>query len=221
MFTARSRPILRPVLASAFAAAVLFGAAASALAAGVADYVPSDALVVIKVNKLQSVSDKAGKLMKDLGIAEMNPDAADPLAFLQRDSGLSKGVDAKGDFAIYVANAHFDGFKDSDDDQPPLVALVPVSDYKAFIGSFKDVQEVGDGMSSGSLPEGDGTTLYMMKMGEFAVISSYQDLVKKPDTSIQFEGRHRQATRRQGCRRLRQLQAARPDADPAGEGKGP
>ena len=184
MFTARSRPILRPALAAALAAAVAFGAAASAFAAGVADYVPSDALVVIKVNKVQSVSDKAGKLMKDLGIAEMNPDAADPLGAFQKQNGLSKGLNASGDMIVYVANAHLD------EDEPALVAIVPVSDYAAFKSNFKDVEDMDSGVSKGVATgeDADDKPVYFMKAGDYAVVSNMQDVVKAPDKAIQFEG---------------------------------
>ena len=191
MFSTRFRRPLRPVLTASLALAVALAASAAARAAGVADYIPGDALMVFKINKLKSVSDKAGKLATDFGLAAANPDAADPLATLKRDSGIAKGLNESGDFAFYTANAHleaFNGGDDGEDPEPPIVFLVPVSDYDAFTSNFQDVKEAGDGVSSGTLAKAEGETFYMMKMGDFAAVSTYQDLVKKPSQAIQFAG---------------------------------
>ena len=192
MFSTRFRRPARPALLAAVAmAAALAATAASALAAGVADYIPGDALIVFKVNKLKAVSDKAGKLATDFGLAAQNPDAADPLAALKKQTGFANGINDDGDFAFYTANAHLDAF-DADDDEmeEPNVLLVPVSDYDAFVSNLKDTQDAGDGVTSGTLAgeDGDESTVYVMKMGDYAAVSTYQDLVKKPAKAIEFDG---------------------------------
>ena len=86
--------------AAVMVAAVVFCYAAAARAEGVLDQVPSDALVVIKVNRLQQTNQKAGKWTEALGLAQLSPDAANPLGALQNKLGVKEGIDNKGDMAI-------------------------------------------------------------------------------------------------------------------------
>jgi len=86
--------------AAVMVAAVVFCYAAGARAEGVLDQVPSDALVVIKVNRLQQTNQKAGKWTEALGLAQLSPDAANPLGALQNKLGVKEGIDNKGDMAI-------------------------------------------------------------------------------------------------------------------------
>src|SRR4051795_8648898 len=86
--------------AAVMVAAVVFCYAAAARAEGVLDQVPSDALVVIKVNRLEQTNQKAGKWTEALGLAQLSPDAANPLGALQNKLGVKEGIDNKGDLAI-------------------------------------------------------------------------------------------------------------------------
>ena len=191
MFSTRFRRPLRPVLTASLALAVALAASAAARAAGVADYIPGDALMVVKINKLADVNKKAGQLATDFGLAAQNPEAADPLAAFKKDSGISKGINEQGDFALYFPNAHLEAFDNGGDGDKPavvVVSLIPVSDYDAFVGNFQDVKDVGGGISSGTPAGGRGDTLYMMKMGDFAAVSDHQDVLKKPSEPIKFAG---------------------------------
>src|SRR4051812_5175944 len=91
---------IRRAAAVMVAAVVLCYAAAGARAEGVLDQVPSDALVVIKVNRLEQTNQKAGKWTEALGLAQLSPDAANPLGALQNKLGVKEGIDNKGDLAI-------------------------------------------------------------------------------------------------------------------------
>src|SRR5688500_4210813 len=90
--------IRRP--AALIVAAVMFCVCTTVRAQGVLDQVPADALVVIKVNRLEQTNQKAGKWTEALGLAQLSPDAADPLAALQNKIGVKEGIDKKGDLAI-------------------------------------------------------------------------------------------------------------------------
>ncbi|HLL88916.1 MAG TPA: hypothetical protein VK324_06410, partial [Tepidisphaeraceae bacterium] len=104
------------------------GWASVAGAAGVADVTPADALAVLHVNNLGRVSDKMANLSRQLGLAEMSPQMADPLGTLQAKLGITKGVDKAGDLAF----AFLDPATYGSDPDKSIVLLVPVSDYKAF-----------------------------------------------------------------------------------------
>src|SRR5256885_16926259 len=92
--------------------------------AQVLQQVPADALVVIKFNKLKATSDKIAALAQKLGIAQMNPDMADPLGKMQAEAGIKEGVDPAGDAALVLLNGKMD------EQKPPGLVLIPVTDYK-------------------------------------------------------------------------------------------
>src|SRR5437762_2133535 len=62
--------------------------------------VPSDAIVVIKVNKLKATSDKIAALATKIGVADMNPGLKDPLGMFLNTTGMSQGVDPNGEMAV-------------------------------------------------------------------------------------------------------------------------
>src|SRR3954467_8467601 len=117
------------LVASTFVAAAAFVFAPIHAGAQVLQQVPADALVVIKFNKLKATSDKLAALSNKLGIAQMNPDMADPLGKLQEQAGVKAGVDPNGGAAFVLLNGNMDEKK------PPGIILVPVTDYKAFLGN--------------------------------------------------------------------------------------
>src|SRR5262245_29357764 len=97
-YSPREGAHMKPIrmFASAIAAAA-FAFAPIRVGAQVLQQVPADALVVIKFNKLKATSDKLAALSNKLGIAQMNPDMADPLGKLQEQAGVKEGVDPNGD----------------------------------------------------------------------------------------------------------------------------
>src|SRR2546430_471756 len=83
------------------AAAMIGGLAWCAQAkAQVLDQVPADAVIVVKVNNLQGVSQKIAKLAKDFGVDEFQPEFKDPLGALMQHGHISKGVNKSGDMVI-------------------------------------------------------------------------------------------------------------------------
>src|SRR5215217_7692884 len=96
--------IRRVARAAIVAAAVMFVFAPLAARAQVLDQVPSDALVVIKFNKLKATSEKWGKMAQKLGIAEDKPALADPLKSFKENAQITNGLDENGDAAMVIPN---------------------------------------------------------------------------------------------------------------------
>ncbi|MDB5323216.1 MAG: hypothetical protein JWN40_4847, partial [Phycisphaerales bacterium] len=157
----------------AFAAVTAFWAASAQ--AQVLSQVPADSAIIFKINKLGAVSDKAGALAKQFGLVEMNPAAADPLGWLLSEGGMTNGLDKAGDAAVVFASADFGA------QPPPLLILLPVSDYKAFIGNFADAKKEGELDAFHMKGEQDEMT-YAANWGKYAAISPQKELLaKKPE----------------------------------------
>src|SRR5262245_16331421 len=79
---------------------------AGAVQAQVMQQVPSDALLVLKVNNLKQTNEKVIKFTNELGIPAMPmPEEAltvvkDPLAALQKETGMQQGLNLAGELAI-------------------------------------------------------------------------------------------------------------------------
>lgn len=160
-----------PVVAVALLMTMSSGASAQVL-----QQVPSDALVVIKIRNLQDVSTKASGLMQAMGVANLNPAMADPLASLQQQTGIANGLDKNGDIAVYIPATFLD---DPEAEQKPAVMLWPITDYKAFIGNFPEAETEG-GITTFTMGE-NPTESYAADWGKYAAIAQQRDLVaKKP-----------------------------------------
>src|SRR5688500_14097990 len=107
-------------LAAVLAVTVVLLLAPLAARAQVLQQVPSDSLVVIKINKLKPVSDKIAAFSQKLGLAQVQPAFADPLGALQQRAGIKQGVDPNGEAAIVFVNGPMQ------EDDPPLLILFPV-----------------------------------------------------------------------------------------------
>ena len=156
----------RAIGAVAIAAALWCGQ----VRAQVLEQVPADALAVFKIKNLDQTNKKVAKMAKDFGLDEMVPEMKDPLAALLAKGHISKGLDKAGDAALVV----FGPDKDAKDaEEPVAVALVPVSDYDAFVGNFKksDKGEGGEGISVVEDPAGGGMAMYIAHRGNYAVMS--------------------------------------------------
>src|SRR5258706_9533637 len=157
----------------AFAAVTAFWAAAAQ--GQVLNQVPSDAMIVFKVNKLGAVSEKSGALAKQFGLVEMNPAAADPLGWLLAEGGMTNGVDKAGDAAVVFTNG------DLEAQPPPLLILIPVTDYKAFVGNFADAKKDGELDVFKMKGEANEET-FAANWGKYAALSPKKELLgKKPD----------------------------------------
>lgn len=138
----------------------------------VLEQVPSDAVAVFEVKDLQGLSTKVAKFAKTLGIDQFDPRWADPLASLQDEFDLKQGVNKNGDIAI----AMFDkpDKKDAkanspagEGNEPPVVVLIAVDDYKAFLGNFTDVKDEGDGVSQVTVKKNQ-EKLFVTQHGKYA-----------------------------------------------------
>jgi hypothetical protein len=154
---------------------------AATVRAQVLDQVPGDALVVIKATNLQQVSNRLGKLFTDLGVAAFQPALRDPLGAVKAQMKITNGLDAAGDLALYVADPGAEGAH-----EPPVVVLIPVTDYKAFLANFGEVTTEGD--VSSFKPE-NGEQLYAANWGKYAAVSDKRTLVsQKPAQTLKVAG---------------------------------
>ncbi|MFI5380402.1 MAG: hypothetical protein ACHRHE_13980 [Tepidisphaerales bacterium] len=165
--------VLRRFVMGVVVLTLLVGAAAAR--AQVLKQLPSDALVVVKLNNAEAVSQRLGALMQRLGLANFQPDLADPLTALKKQINIKEGFDAKGDIAVGV-------YADPAGGPEPLgVILVAVTDYKAFLGNLPAVKDEGDGISSFAPREG-AETVFVTNWGNYAAASNNKGmLAKKPD----------------------------------------
>ena len=162
-------PRARACLVAVAAAAILF-LAPRAARAQVLQQVPSDALVVIKINKLRPVSDKVAAFAKKLGLDQAQPAMANPLAELEKRSGISQGIDENGEAAIVFANAAMD------QEQPPLMLLLPVSDYNAFLKNFANAK-TEDQISIVQMKDQTDQT-FVAKRGNYAALAAKREFLE-------------------------------------------
>ncbi len=151
----------------------------SAVSAQVLQQIPADALVVIKVRNLQDVSTKASALMQAMGVANLNPAMADPLASIQQQSGVANGLDKNGDLAIYLPSTFLDNPEAED---KPAVMLWPITDYKAFIGNFAEAKTEGE-ITTFNMGENPKES-YAANWGKYAAVSNQRDLVAKKPANL-------------------------------------
>ncbi len=175
--------------ATAVVAALILGLISpiATAATPVLDEIPSDALVVLKVNHLQDTSTKLAALMQALGVTDFAPAMADPLTAAENQSGITEGVDKTGDFAVAWLNIPYapmdGGANAAQADKPPVVMFLPVSDYKAFLGNTTVASTDGD-ISTVHFKNQDANApeTYVVNWGDYAVMSPFKDaLAKKPD----------------------------------------
>lgn len=139
----------------------------------VLEQVPSTAVGVFEVKDLQGLSTKVAKFAKTLGIDQFDPRFADPLAAVQDEFDLKQGVNKSGDMAVafFGDKERKEGKADdkagADAAPPPAIVLVPVSDYKAFLGNFADVKDAGNGISEVTVKKNQ-EKLYVVERGKYA-----------------------------------------------------
>ena len=157
------------------AAAICITGLVSPVTAQVMDQIPSDALVVIKINHLQETDTKVSNLLQTLGVTDLVPTMKDPLATLETQLGIGPGMDTKKDAAAVILNGNMDK------PQPPFVLLLPVSDYKAFLGSVTTVRTEGD-VSIVHFQSNEDDA-FVENWGDYAAISD-----KKENVLVKHEG---------------------------------
>ncbi len=162
------------VLAAVGVVAVL-GVARLGLAQSIST-VPDSAILMVKVNNVQKVSQKIGKLCEQWGIAAIKPEAADPLGFLQNRTQIKKGVNLAGEMAVIML--------DPGQGPPPMIIMIPVTDYQAFLGNFPNT--TADGAISNISLAPDGEPAFVMKWGSFAALALDKTLLETKLTSAPF-----------------------------------
>src|SRR5690349_6000061 len=177
---------IRRQTATTTIAAVLIGlllcAGARAQQASVLDQVPGDALIVVRVKNLSATNKKVAKVIKELGLDQMQPELADPLGALQKEGHLDKGLNTNGDLAFAFLDPKVTG----GDHEKSMVFVVPVTDFKAFVGNFKNPKEEG-GVTKASPPEG-GEDFYLAQWGNFAAVSPAKEVLAKKPTGVKLQG---------------------------------
>lgn len=148
--------------------------------AQVFDQVPAEALVVLKVNNLAAASQKFGKWAEAIGVTAFQPDLKDPLAAIQKHMGMSQGVDTAGEMAFVFLNPQAVG---GDEDKAVMV-LVPVTDYKAFVGQFPESKT--EGAITSMKPEGAPETVYAANWGKYAAMGMVQDVLSKKPAGLKL-----------------------------------
>lgn len=154
----------------------------------VLEQLPSNAVGVFHVKDLQGLSTKIASLAKRLGIDQMDPRWADPLGMLTTQMGLKQGINKNGDLGMAFFKPKMEGqeAKDAASDQPPLVVLVPVDDYAAFLTNFDDVKDLGQGMSEVTV-KANHEKLYVVKRGKYAASAMDKSLLSNHD-GFKLEG---------------------------------
>ena len=142
---------------------------------------PSDALVVVKVSNLKAVSDKVAKFAGALGLAAVQPEFADPLASMQENLQIKEGVDTAGEMAFVMTKP---ATEDVDEDEL-LMILVPVSDYKAFLGNFADAKTNGDVTT---FTPGGEQEKHVANWGKYAAIVQNKALLSKKPGGLKLAG---------------------------------
>lgn len=164
------------------AALVWLGAAATtSVRAQVLDQVPSDALFVIKFNNLQAVSDKVAKFAGELGIDALAPEFADPLGSMKEELHITDGLDAAGEMAFVMLKP-----AEGADPGDSMLVLMPVSDYKAFVGNFADAKT--DGGVTTFTPEGKNKEMHAVQWGKYAAVSEHASALAKKPAGLKLAG---------------------------------
>ncbi len=174
---------MRPVLGLASAAAGLLVLAGQTVLAQSLTSVPDNAIVMVKVNNLDQTSKKLGDLLQQWGLAAFNPALSDPLVALEGMANLQQGVNRTGEGAVILVNP-----TTVPDAQgaTPLIIMLPVSDYDAFIKNFPDAQADGE-LTMITLPIHNETG-YVAKWGTFAAISPNRALVAQKPKATKVAG---------------------------------
>jgi hypothetical protein len=141
----------------------------TAARAQVLTMVPADAMVVIKIKNMQDVSAKVAALSQQWGLANIRPELNDPLGTLLTAVGLGAGMNKNGEAAVAILKpAPGAG-------EPGIVALVAVTDYKAFAASLPNAKPEGDVTTFGL--QGNPQPMYAKDWGKFAAISNIKTMV--------------------------------------------
>ncbi len=139
------------------------------------ELVPADAPVAVVVPSLSGLSDKVAVLNED-SLGATVPYMGDMLGALRAMSGITEGLDDSGSLVVVVTDA--DGLMGHHrPDQPPVVILVPVSDYAALVGNFGG--NPGEGEAVTQLVLAGDSPGFAKHLGDYAVIGPTRDQVDR------------------------------------------
>jgi hypothetical protein len=160
------------------AVAAAIAGAASVGRAAVFDEVPSDALAVFAIHSVDQLNTKLGKFNDSTGMTQLGPGAKDPVTFLENQLGMTQGINNAGEMAVAVFH--------SGDAQPTRLLLLPVNDYKAFVGNFPNPQEDADGITATQMK--DGSDIFIAHWGDYAALGETKDLLAHKPAGIKLDG---------------------------------
>jgi len=138
---------------------------------------PANPLLVIKLNNPEGISKKLAEWSQKLGLANFDPAFGDPLGALKKQLNIKEGLDGAGEVVVGIYESPQPG------DEPLVVALLPVSDYKAFLGNLANLKTEGE-ISSFTLPD-EQEPFYSANWGKFAAITPTKDLLSKKPEGVQ------------------------------------
>lgn len=143
-------------------------AGAQQLRADVLKLAPTDSLAVMKIKNVGATNKKAADLFAKLGVSAMKPELADPLAAFKSEVGIKDGLNEAGELGvIFLPAAQWPKDEAEGDKRPGVVVLIPVTDYKAFLGNFKDVKTDGEVTEI----QINGQPSYFASWGEYAAMA--------------------------------------------------
>lgn len=160
--------------------------------AQVNQFIPSHALVVFKINKLDATSQKLAAFINQMGLAQMDPRLADPLGSFLEEKKMTKGINKDGDLAFAVLSfqreaveAAIEGEEEPMEEQSVLL-LVPVSDYDQFLSNFAEAK-TEEGITKVTFPDNEGNG-YVAHWGDYAALSPRKSNVLAKPEGISLQG---------------------------------
>jgi len=96
--------------------------------------IPSEAPIAVVIPSLSGLSNAIAKLNQE-ALDSSVPEMADVLGTFKMFAGITRGLNDNGAFLLVVTQA--EGLEEAmNSEEPPLVILLPVSDYAAYVTSF-------------------------------------------------------------------------------------
>ena len=126
---------------------------------------PADAPVVVVVPSLSGLSQKIAKLNQD-ALGGSVPHMFDVLSMFKAMTGITAGLDDNGSLMLVMTRADMAN-------KPPMVMLVPVMDYAAFIGNFGG--NAADPVATLTLPH---TTGFAKQIDQYAILGDSKEDVE-------------------------------------------
>ena len=150
--------------------------------AQVMQQVPAEAIVVIRIANLEKTSAKFAAFANELGLAQLQPELADPLASFQKQANIEQGLNRTGDMAFVFIDPQV---VPAEDDQNMLV-LLPVTDYKQFLANFPEA-DANQQISEVVFPDTEEPA-FLTNWGNYAVISRSREAAALKPAGIKPQG---------------------------------